>query len=200
MTILFRRHVPIRTLIAIEATQARALAAPIRLAMLDLLSTRPMSIEELSEELPSHGFRKATNTLRHHLEILVKAGLAELALLEQARGAVLKYFAASARPLHYHVPDEDEEEFGLLVAQLEGTVSSALDELARTDAARVKRIADSIRPCPRCPPGHLSEFVLLSALHRAGVGYLRERHEVDAGITHPGPTGRPVRRAGRRAR
>src|SRR5580658_9505981 len=95
MPVLFRREVPLRTIVPIQAGQARALQAPIRLAMLDLLAQRPMSVEDLSGELPAHGFRKATNTLRHHLEILVSAELVELAVLEQTRGAVLKYFAAS---------------------------------------------------------------------------------------------------------
>ncbi len=88
-----------RTLLAVTGEQARALAAPVRLAMLELLGNRPMSIDELAEELPRHGFRQAPNTLRHHLEQLRKAGLVEQAVLEQTRGAVLQYLLCNGPPV-----------------------------------------------------------------------------------------------------
>jgi DNA-binding transcriptional ArsR family regulator len=191
MPVLFRRDVPIRTIVAIEAGHARALQAPIRLAMLDLLSCRPMSVEELGEELPSHGFRKATNTLRHHLEILVRSGLVELALLEQTRGAVLKYFAAAARPLHYHIPETAEADMEDLTRRLAPVVRTALRSLARTEASRVSRVARSVRKCPRCPSDHYAEFVLLAALHRASVSYLRDADGSAGGKAKRSPPARP---------
>ncbi|MCI4340143.1 MAG: transcriptional regulator [Thermoplasmata archaeon] len=175
MPVLFRREVPLRSIVAIQARQARALQAPIRLAMLDLLAQRPMSVEGLSEELPAHGFRKASNTLRHHLEILVSSGLVELAVLEQTRGAVLKYFAASARPLHFALPDESEADLNALADHLHGVVGAAMRDLARTEAPRVGRLAASLKKCPRCSQEHYEEYVLLMALHRACITYLRSR-------------------------
>ncbi len=173
MPVLFRREVPIRDLITIEAKQARALQSPIRLAMLDLLATRPMSVDELAEELPAHGYRKAANTLRHHLEILGKADLVELALLEQTRGAVLKYFSASARPLHYRLPETSNADLDELARRLEGPVTEALQRVASEERARVDRLAKSVRRCPRCPEDHYEDYVLLSAVHRALVNSLR---------------------------
>ncbi len=175
MPVLFRREVPVRSIVAIQAKQARALQAPIRLAMLEMLAQRPMSVEGLSEELPAHGFRKATNTLRHHLEILVSAGLVELAVLEQTRGAVLKYFAASARPLHFALPDASEAKMNVLADRLGSAVERAMKDLSRNERDRVTRIAASLRRCPRCSQEHYEEYVLLSALHRACVVYLRDR-------------------------
>jgi len=194
MPVLFRREVPLRTIVAIEPKQARALQAPIRLAMLDLLAQRPMSVEDLSEELPAHGFRKATNTLRHHLEILVSAGLVELAVLEQTRGAVLKYFAAAVRPLHFTLPESAEADMDELAGRLGGTVAAAIRNLSRTERDRIKRLAESIQRCPRCSPEYYEEYVLLSALHRACVAYLRGRPSRSRRERRPKPTTRGTRR------
>jgi len=190
LPVLFRREVPLRSLVAIEAAQARALQAPIRLAMLDLLAQRPMSVEDLSEELPNHGFRKATNTLRHHLEILVSSGLVELAVLEQTRGAVLKFFAASARPLHFALPESEASEMAALSDRLVAPISAAIRGLSKTERARIARLVASIRPCPRCSSEYYEEYVLLMAVHRACVAYLRHRTPAPRG-PRPGPARSP---------
>lgn len=176
MPVLFRREVPIRDIITVQAKQARALQSPIRLAMLDLMAARPMSVDELAEELPAHGFRKATNTLRHHLDVLAKADLVELALLEQTRGAVLKYFSASARPLHHRLPESASADLEELARHLVGPISGALRKLAADEPERVARLAQSVRRCPRCPEDHYTDYVLLAAMHRACVEYLRQPH------------------------
>ena len=197
MAVLFRREVPIRDIVAVQPNQARALQSPIRIAMLDLLAIRPMSVDELAEELPAHGFRKATNTLRHHLEVLQQAGLVELALLEQTRGAVLKFFAASARPLHHRLPEASQKDLDALAARLNLPVREALDRLATEDSERVERLAQSIRRCPRCPESHYLDYVLISALHQACVEYLRRPRGADPA---PPPVQPPAGRKRSRAR
>lgn len=162
-----------RTLLAVTGEQARALAAPVRLAMLELLGNRPMSIDELAEELPAHGFRQAPNTLRHHLEQLRRAGLVEQAVLEQTRGAVLQYYSATGRPLHGSLPAPSEEDLDLLAKRLTGPVAAALRDLRATEARRLARVQGNFASCPRCPQVNLEEQVLLTALYRAGVDALR---------------------------
>ena len=181
MTVLFQREVPLRSIVAVEPQEARALGSPIRLAMLDLLAQRPATVESLGVELRAHGFRKAPNTLRHHLDILVRAGLVDLAVLEQTRGAVLKHFAAAARPLHYHLSPESEADLGALTERLRTTVARAMTDLTTSEAETVRRVAHQLRPCPRCSTEHFEEFVLLSALHRACLAFLREDHRSDVG-------------------
>jgi len=196
LPVLFRREVPIRDIITVQAKQARALQSPIRLTMLDLLAARPMSVDELAEELPAHGFRKATNTLRHHLDVLAKADLVELALLEQTRGAVLKYFSASARPLHHWLPESASADLDHLAQNLEAPVTEALRKLAAEEPERVARLAQSVRRCPRCPEDHYTDYVLLAALHRACVNYLRQPRAPDgAPASEPSTGGRPNVRA-----
>ncbi len=180
MPVLFRRDVPIQQVLVVSARQARALQAPIRLAILDLLSTRAMSIEELAEELSDHGFSKALNTLRHHVEVLKRAGLIDLALLEQSRGAVLKSYAASARPVYLEYPPDLDAELEAFVKKLRPTFQTAVASFAKGDAARLRRIAERIRPCERCATDHIVESVILEVLHRTCRDVLRSE-----------PAGRP---------
>jgi DNA-binding transcriptional ArsR family regulator len=191
MPVLFRREVPLRTIVAVEPQQARALQAPLRLAMLDLLAQRPMSIEQLAEELPAHGFRKAHNTLRHHLDILVRAGLVELSVLEQTRGAVLKYYAAASRPLHFQLPESTQADVQVLAAKISEQTGGAVEQLLRTEADRIARVARSVPSCPRCSREHLEEFVLLSAMHVAAVDLLRQWKSAPGRSAEPRP--RPPR-------
>jgi DNA-binding transcriptional ArsR family regulator len=193
MTVLFRREVPVRDVVAVQSRHAHALQAPIRMVMLDLLCTRPMSVDELGEELPALGFHKATNTLRHHLDVLVKAGLVELALLEQTRGAVLKYFSGSTRPLHYRFAESAEPDLQALADRLYPSVEVAMRDLRRAEPARVKRLVEGLPKCSRCSGDYYTEYVLLSALHRACVTYLRNQNPTPTVAAAPSPARRRPR-------
>ena len=174
MPVLFRRDVPVRSLFAITPEQARALASPIRVAMLELLGTRPMSIDELAADLPAHGFKQAPNTLRHHLELLRNAGLVEQAMLEQTRGAVLQYYAATSRPLHQRFSEDGEAELDALAERLRPALTAAVRSVERTDPARIRRLVRHLEECPRCASDGRRDLVLLAALHRASVQALRQ--------------------------
>lgn len=193
MPVLFRRDVPVRALFAITPEQARALASPIRVAMLELLGARPMSIDELAADLPAHGFKQAPNTLRHHLELLRNAGLVEQAMLEQTRGAVLQYYAATSRPLHQQLSEDGETELDALAARLRPTLTAAVRSVERTESARIRRLVRHLEECPRCASDGTRELVLLAALHRASVQALRQ-------TARPNGHARPRPGGGRRAR
>lgn len=174
MTVLFRREVPLRTLLAITGEQARAISQPVRLAMLELLAQQPMSIDELAHALPKHGFRQAPNTLRHHLEVLRNAGLVEQAALEQNRGAVLQYYSATGRPLHNRLPEESEIDVEALTVALRTPIRHALDDLCEAEGPRLRRIVGQVERCPRCRTDHARDIVLLTAIHRATLDYLQD--------------------------
>jgi DNA-binding transcriptional ArsR family regulator len=189
MSVLLRRVVPIRSLLAVTPEQARALSAPVRIAMLELLGTRPMSIDELAAELPDHGFRQAPNTLRHHLELLRNAGLVEHAILEQTRGAVLQYYSATGRPLHQKLSPDSEGDLDALAARMRDPVRAAIQSVERSDGARLRRVAAQLGACPRCAGSRARELAILAAVHRAAADCLR-RPEVrepspDTGVMRP---------------
>ncbi len=167
MTVWRERAVPVRTVVALSHGQADALGDPTRVAMLDLLAIRPMSVEELAAELRRQGLAKAPTTLRYHLERLKRSGLVELAYLREARGAVLRYYAATARSLHYELPQEDEEEVAALSSLLSTDLEPPLRSFLRRHASRIEAMALRLRPCPHCPTQHFNEYVVLALVQHA---------------------------------
>ncbi len=170
------RAVPVRTVVALSPEEAHALGDPTRVAILDLLATRPMAVDELDVELRRQGLAKAPTTLRYHLERLKRSGLIELALLREARGAVLRYYAATARSLHYELPHEDEGEAAALSALLSTELKRPLQSFLRRYSSRIESMALRLRPCPHCPTQHFEEYVTLALVQRALADLTQRQH------------------------
>ena len=63
-----------------------ALNDPVRIKILEILSHKQMTTEEIAKILRRSGHKKATTTIRHHLDILKSAGLIEVSKMVEARG------------------------------------------------------------------------------------------------------------------
>lgn len=94
---LFQKEVKVERIITIGYVAARGLADPSRVRILEALAQKPMTADEIARALGSSGQKKATTTVRHHLEILKQAGLVEVAKMVEVRGAVMKYYAPTIR-------------------------------------------------------------------------------------------------------
>ena len=64
-----------------------------------------MTTEEIAKILRRSGHKKATTTIRHHLDILKSAGLIEVSKMVEARGAARKYYMSTLRAFTYNVPN-----------------------------------------------------------------------------------------------
>lgn len=199
MSVLMERAVPVRTVVALSHGQAYALGDPTRVAMLDLLAIRPMSVDELVDELRQQGLARAPTTLRYHLERLKRSGLVELAYLREARGAVLRYYAATARSLHYELPHEDEGEVAALSGLLSTELEPPLRSFLRRHASRIESMALRLRPCPHCPTQHFQEYVALALVQHALADLTQKRRLLPelsraAGTRRKANPGRPTSR------
>lgn len=94
---LIEKQVRIRRVTTISPQVAQGLADPARLRILEVLSQKPMTAEEIAKALGGAGMKKATTTVRHHLETLKKAGLVEASRMVEVRGAVMKYYSPTIR-------------------------------------------------------------------------------------------------------
>lgn len=94
---LFENQVKIRGVTTLRHQSAQALNDPIRIKILDILSHRQMTTEEISRMLRRSGLKKATTTIRHHLDSLKNAGLIEVSKIEEVRGAIKKYYMPTLR-------------------------------------------------------------------------------------------------------
>ena len=86
--------------------QLSAVADARRLAILRMLMVRPMTITQVGERLGKH-----PAWVRHHMQVLVAAGLAELTEERTVRNYTEKYYGASAGAFEAHMiiaPESDE--------------------------------------------------------------------------------------------
>ncbi len=167
MAELVARPVELKHIYTLPAEKAMALEDPLRALLLNLLSERPMSVEEMAAEARKRGHRKAVTTLRHHVEVLKRAGLIELARVREARGAALKYYAATARVLGYELTPEAENALRSAIEDAEKRVEKTVRELLRTHRRELREAAEGLKDCPYCPTPHFVEYAALKVLERA---------------------------------
>ncbi|MGQ0534988.1 MAG: ArsR/SmtB family transcription factor [Methanobacteriota archaeon] len=189
MASLFERSPAIREVVATDGARSRALGDPLRVALLQLLSHRPRSIDEMVTGLAGLGHRKAPTTVRHHVEVLKAAGLIELVRVEEAGGGMLKYYAATARVLDFRLSPEADETLKPLVEAATGkTTEWALDLLRKHDSA-IEEVAQGMRPCRHCRTQHFKEYVVIKVLERALVASM-EDDRVRRALGAPPPGGK----------
>lgn len=174
MASLLDQPVEARSLIPLPVEVCKALDDPLRATMLDLLGEAPMNVEELTAALADRGFPRAPTTVRHHLDILRDAGLVELKALEQARGAVVKYWKANTRLLGYALDEEQEARLGPALEATRDALRDALSAVLADHGDAVRAVAEELRPCPYCATPHFEEFVLLKLLERAAADAVPE--------------------------
>lgn len=168
------RSVEIRDVLATTGTRAGALDDPLRAALVDMMADGPMSIQEMVDELEARGFEKAPTTVRHHVDVLRDAGLIELGRLEENRGGVVKYYAATTRFFDYEEPEDFDEELGAALDLAEEEVGALLERLREEHGDRIREVAESLKPCAYCETQHFEEFVLVRLLQRATARALDE--------------------------
>lgn len=181
---------------ALDSTQLRVLANPLRQEILGLLCRQPLSATRLSRRL-----RGAPSNLHYHLDRLRQAGLVELVEERPVRGATEKIFRAvasnfSVAPDALAVPAASGTEHPVL-SVIRGHTEWVVGELGHAlhqpdqqppltshqrvilspSAARLlrARLREWLEDCRRADrgiaaDGHLEEWVLLAAFFQQGEG------------------------------
>ncbi len=170
--ILFQKDVKIKRVTTIGHSAAQALNDPVRIKILEILSHKPMSVEEVAKALGSAGHKKATTTVRHHLDILRSSGLVEATKMVEMRGAVMRYYAPTLRAFDYDSPDLEKhtklvEDTGTRLLKV---LKSIIDD---------KKFASAISgkvTCNQCKCDHFKEYVALEILN-AALARVMERKE-----------------------
>lgn len=169
---LFQKEVKIRRITTLGYSEAQALNDPIRIKILEILNHKQMSAEEIAKVLGSSGFKKATTTIRHHLETLKTAGLIEASRMVEMRGAVMKYYAPTLRAFSYDVPDLDKH------AKLVDEASAKLLKVLK-GVLEDRKFAAAFNgkvTCTQCKGDHYREYVALEILNTA-IAKAMERKE-----------------------
>lgn len=160
---MFQKDVRIKRVTTLGYPATQALNDPIRIRILEILSHKQMSAEEIVRALGSSGYKKATTTIRHHLDTLKSAGLIEATKMVEVRGAVMKYYAPTLRAFSYDAPDLEKhakliDDTGTRILR----VLKGVLEDKKFAAAFAGKDA-----CSQCKGDHYREYAALEILNTA---------------------------------
>jgi DNA-binding transcriptional ArsR family regulator len=161
--ILFQKEVKMKRVTTLGYRSAQGLNDPIRIRILEILSHKQMTAEEIAKIVGRSGYKKATTTIRHHLEILKSAGLIEVTKMVEVRGAVMKYYMSTLRAFSYDIPDLEKH------LKLIDDTSSKLLKVLKSVLQDKKFLAafGEKDGCNICEGDHYKEYVALEILNAA---------------------------------
>jgi len=162
-----QKDVRTRRITTLGHVAARALNDSVRLRILEILSHRSMSAEELTRALGAGGLKKATTTIRHHLDTLRKAGLIEATKMVEVRGAVMKYYAPTLRAFSYSSPADLDSKYSKLIEDTSSRLLKVMKAVYEDKKLAASLDSKNNVPCNLCKTNHFREFVVMEILNSA---------------------------------
>ena len=161
--ILFEKEVKLKGVTTLGYQSAHALNDPVRIKILEILSHKQMTTEEMSKILRRTGHKKAMTTIRHHLDTLKSAGLIEVTKMVQVRGAVRKYYMPTLRAFSYNVPNLEKQ------SKLIEDASSMLVKVLKSifEDENFATVINGKGNCNLCKGDHYKEYVAFKILNTA---------------------------------
>lgn len=172
--VLLQKEVRTKRIVALDQSCARALSDRIRARILEMLSHKPMTAEELTKLLDSNGQKKAVTTVRHHLDCLRTAGLIEATRMVEVRGALKKYYSPTVRAFSYAVPAGLDQNHAKLVRQASTKVLGILRTI-HSDKDFLSAFAKCSPPCSMCKSNHLREYAAIEIINHAIAALMESR-------------------------
>jgi DNA-binding transcriptional ArsR family regulator len=160
---LFENEVRLKGVTTLGYQSAHALNDPVRIKILEILRHKQMTTEEINKILRRAGHKKATTTIRHHLDILKNAGLIEVTKMVEARGAVRKYYMPTLCAFSYSIPKLEKQ------SKLIGETSSRLLKVLKSIFEDEKFVTEinGKYTCNLCKDDHYKEYVAFEILNTA---------------------------------
>ncbi|MCH8909074.1 MAG: winged helix-turn-helix transcriptional regulator [Candidatus Heimdallarchaeota archaeon] len=158
-----------RQLIPFDKSKLKVLSDVTRLAILQLLTEKPLSIGDLEAELKIQGIVKSTNTIRHHVDVLKKSGFVNLTGLKESRGGVLKYYQSNSQILDHSLTEEKMNEVQDISTKLKPKFDKLFSEILTDRNDEINEIATSLMPCDKCDSSHFRDYILTQII-LAGIG------------------------------
>jgi DNA-binding transcriptional ArsR family regulator len=162
MSTLLQKEIKVNKTLATNIEQAKALDDYARIRILQILYHKQLSTEQIVAELHKEGYKKATTTIRHHLDVLKDAGLVEIVKMQEIRGAVLKYYGTTVRVLGHELPSNFESEFSKTIADTSVKLEKIMKNVAQSTSAKMKKKSLKNNPEPS-----YEEYLLMEIMNRA---------------------------------
>ena len=129
MSTLLEKQIKVNRIVTLSTEHARAIEDPARAKVMEILYRNSLSAEQIANELKKTGYKKALTTVRHHLEILKSSGLIELVKIEEARGAITKFYSTSTKLLGYTAPDDFDTKYSKIIVSTSVKIEKILKGL-----------------------------------------------------------------------
>ena len=139
MSTLLQKEIKINRIVTTNVEQARALDDPARIKILQILYHKQFSAEQIVEELHKTGYNKATTTIRHHLDVLKRAGLVEIVKMEEIRGAVMKFYGTSTKLLGYNIPPNFDSDYSKTITDTSITMQKMIKNIVQNNMSKSKK-------------------------------------------------------------
>ncbi len=163
MSTLLQKELKINKILTTNADQAKALDDTARIKILQILYHKQLPTEKIVEELNKMGYKKATTTIRHHIDVLKNAGLIEIVKMEEVRGAVLKYYGTSVRLMGNKLPANFETEFSKMIAETSIKLEKVMKNISENVGSKIKKKS----PKNTSLESNYEEHVVMEIVNRA---------------------------------
>jgi DNA-binding transcriptional ArsR family regulator len=105
--------------------QFKAIADPLRSKILGIIQTRPATTKQIADRLG-----EAPGNIGHHVQVLERAGLAQVVATRVVRGIIAKYYTRTARIFTFRFPPEVTGETPMAIDILEHARQELLEAIA----------------------------------------------------------------------
>jgi len=164
MPLLMEKEITTNRIILTNYEIFRALDDPIRGKIVQLLHKKQLNVEQITRRLKKFGYKKAVTTIRHHVEILKDSGLIEIVKMEEARGAITKYYGSSTKLLDFTLPSDFDKNYSNLISKtslkLNKLVSPILKNFSKT--RKIQQI-------------NYNNFIIMEIINRAMTNLLEKK-------------------------
>lgn len=139
MSTLLQKELKINKILTTNVDQAKALDDAARIKILQILYHKQLTTDQIVEELNKMGYKKATTTIRHHIDILKNSGLIEIVKMQEVRGAVMKYYGTSVRLMGNKLPSNFETEFSKMISDTSIKLEKVIKNISENTGSKIKK-------------------------------------------------------------
>ena len=139
MSILLQKKLKVNRIVTTNLEQARALDDQARIKILQILYRKELSAQQIAEELHEAGCKKATTTIRHHLDILRHAGLVDIVRMEEVRGAVMKFYGTSIKLLGFKIPSNFDSDYSKIITDASSKMERIIKNITQKSVTKIKK-------------------------------------------------------------
>ena len=165
MSTLLQKELKINRIVTTNVEQAKALDDPARIKILQVLYHKQLSVEQIVEELHKSGYKKATTTIRHHLDVLKRAGLVEIVKMEEVRGAVMKFYGTSIKLLGFNIPPNFDSDYSKVIIDASIKMQKVIENITQNSYTKTKK--KNLEKHAAVMEQNYGEYLLIEIVNRA---------------------------------